>query len=125
MTTMNDSSRAELQQGPASIREGYGGGEEMPLMGYAVLAALFNAALIGFFQGLRRSGKELPERIAPGDLLLLGVATHKLSRLITKDWVTSPLRAPFTSYSGSAGAGEVAESSRGSGLRRATGDLFT
>ena len=55
----------------------------------------------------------------------MGVATHKLTRLITKDWVTAPLRAPFTEYKESAGGGEVIEKSRGEGLQRAIGDLVT
>ncbi len=46
----------------------------------------------------------MPERIGPGDILLLGVATHKLGRLLAKDWVTSFLRAPFTTFKGG-GAG--------------------
>jgi hypothetical protein len=41
----------------------------------------------------RNSKDELPEKINFADLLLLGVATHKLSRIIAKDRVTSPLRA--------------------------------
>jgi hypothetical protein len=34
------------------------------------------------------------ERIDAGDLLLIGTASHKFSRLLAKDKVTSPLRAP-------------------------------
>src|SRR3954453_15400162 len=78
---------------------GYGGGEEMPLGGYALLMGLYNAAVAGVLVAAHRAGR-LPERIPTRDLLLLGVATHKLSRLITRDWVTSPLRAPFTQYEG-------------------------
>jgi hypothetical protein len=58
-----------------------------------------------------------------GDIALFGVATHKLTRILTRDWVTIPFRAPFTHYEGSDGAGEVREISRGHGLRRAIGDL--
>jgi hypothetical protein len=60
--------------------------------------------------------------------VLLGITTHKLTRIITKDWVTSPLRAPFTQYirsDGSDGGGEQTEKSRGSGMQRAFGDLIT
>ncbi len=59
------------------------------------------------------------------DIVLLGLATHKLTRLMTKDAVTSVWRSPFTSYQGPSGAGEVQESSRGRGLRRAIGDLLS
>lgn len=57
-------------------------------------------------------------------MLIIGIATHKLSRLIAKDRVTSFLRAPFTRYQGPAGQGEVDEEPRGTGLRRATGELL-
>ncbi len=59
------------------------------------------------------------------DLLLLGIATHKLSRIATKDLVTSPFRAPFVKFKKSAGAGEVEEEARGDGIQEAVGDLIT
>lgn len=102
---------------------GYGGEEEMPLGGYAVLLAawfsLYGAA------GARLARRRALPRLGLFDLALAGAATHKLTRIATKDWVTAPLRAPFTTYHGSAGRGEVHERSRGSGLRRAIGDLLT
>ena len=55
---------------------------------------------------------------------MAGVATHKLSRLVTKDKVTGVLRAPFTRYEGSAGPAEIEESPRGLGLRYAIGELL-
>jgi hypothetical protein len=51
-------------------------------------------------------------------------ATHKVSRLIAKDRVTSTVRAPFTRFEGDAGPGEVSEAARGRGLRRAVGELL-
>jgi hypothetical protein len=103
---------------------GYGGGGEMPIGGYAVLMAAYGAAFGGLLAAAAR-GRRLPSDVATRDLVILGVATHKLSRIVTKDWVTSPVRAPFTEYRESLGSGEVAESSRGRGLRRAIGDLLT
>ncbi len=97
--------------------------EDRPLGSYALLVAVFNSLLIGFLYALRRSRRDLPERIALGDVLLLGAATHKLSRLVTKNKPTSALRAPFTEYEGPAGHGEVDEKPRGQGLRRAVGEL--
>jgi hypothetical protein len=68
----------------------------------------------------------LPERIGAGDTVLLCLGTHKASRLLTKDAVTSPLRAPFTRYQEPAGAGEVNEEVRDDGMvRHAVGELFT
>src|SRR5919198_4954718 len=106
---------------------GYGANKDlMPLGGYAALMGGYNLALAGFliWAGGRRR-RLIPERFRAGDLLLLGVATHKLTRLIGKDFVTSPLRAPFVEFKGSSIAGEVTEKSRGRGLRRAIGDLLT
>lgn len=57
--------------------------------------------------------------------MLSAVATHKLSRLITKDPVTSPLRAPFTRYQGQSGPAELQEEVRGTGARKAVGELIT
>jgi len=95
-----------------------------PLLAYAgtmaVFGGLFSAALVA----VRRSGRELPERIDMRDLAAIGVASHKLSRLIAKDKVTTPLRAPFTEYQGDGGPAEVEERSRGRGARKAVGELL-
>jgi uncharacterized protein DUF1360 len=97
---------------------------ERPLGGYAVLMALFATAAGGFSTWFRRSGRDLPERMSAGDLALVTVATHKASRLISKDRVASAVRAPFTRYQHDDGAGEVSEAARGHGLRRAVGELL-
>ena len=43
------------------------------------------------------------------DLVVGGLATHKFARLVAKDGVTTPLRAPFTEFEGEIGSAEVAE----------------
>jgi hypothetical protein len=98
--------------------------EERPLAAYSALTAVFGTSMVSSLVLLRASGRELPERPRAGDLLLLGVATHKLSRLVTKDRVTSFIRAPFTRYQEPAGHGEVEEQPRGHGLRLALGELL-
>jgi hypothetical protein len=65
----------------------------------------------------------LPARITLADTALLGVATHKASRLLTKDSVTAALRAPFTRFDEETGMGEVNESVRGQGIQHAAGEL--
>jgi hypothetical protein len=72
----------------------------------------------------RRSGHELPQRIDGRDLVLAGVATHKLSRLIAKDKITAFARAPFTEFQEQGGPAEVEERARGGGLRRTVGELL-
>ncbi len=95
----------------------------MPLAGYATLLGAW-VGLFGTFGYRLARRRELP-RLRGRDLALLGVATHKITRIATRDWVTAPLRASFTTYGGSLGSGEVREKSRGRGLRRAVGDLLT
>jgi hypothetical protein len=97
---------------------------ERPLGGYAVLTGAFLSACGAFAAWLARSGRELPERMPASDLALLAVATHKGSRLLAKDRVTSAVRAPFTDYQEDGGPSEVEERARGTGLRRAVGELL-
>jgi Protein of unknown function (DUF1360) len=103
---------------------GHSPGRDRPLGSYATLCAGFLGVSAGFGAWLHRSGRDLPDRPAPADVALVTVATHKLSRLIAKDRVTSFARAPFTRYEDDTGAGEVSEAARGRGLRRAIGELL-
>lgn len=89
-----------------------------------ILTGAYGAAFSGSLVALRAGRRELPQRITAGDVLLIGVATHKLSRLISKDKVTSFLRAPFTRFQESSGHGEVEEEPCGHGLRFAVGELL-
>jgi hypothetical protein len=104
--------------------QGHSPQQERPLGGYAVLIGFFGAVAGGFAAWFRASGRELPERMEARDLALVTVATHKASRLLAKDRVTSTVRAPFTRYEGEAGPSEVSEAARGRGLRRAIGELI-
>lgn len=96
-----------------------------PLAAYGELVGLYNLAFVVFVAATKASGRPLPERLALGDVLLVGVATFKLSRLLARDVVTSPLRAPFTTYEGMAGEGEVNGKPRGEGMQRALGELLS
>jgi hypothetical protein len=98
--------------------------EPRPLGSYAALVAAFNLVVAATIAGAARRGR-LPERVRAGDIALLGIATHKLSRLIAKDAVTAPLRAPFTHYERGAGMNEVEESPRGTGPQRALAELLS
>ena len=102
----------------------YAGTTPRPLGGYATLLSGYVAGVAGLGWAIRRHGS-LPENIPAGDLALLTVATHKLSRLLTKDTVTAVVRAPFTRFEESIGEGEVQEEVRGTGVRHATGELLT
>ena len=94
-----------------------------PFASYAAFAVLFNASFAGALVAANKSGRELPEGVSAGDVVLFGTATHKLSRLVAKDKVAAFARAPFTEFQGKGGPAEVEEKPRGKGLRRAVGEL--
>jgi Protein of unknown function (DUF1360) len=74
---------------------------------------------------VKGTGRALPERVDAKDLVLLGVATHKLSLIGARDAVTSPLRAPFTELQEKESPKSLDEKPRGKGLRRSVGELLT
>jgi Protein of unknown function (DUF1360) len=94
-----------------------------PLGGYAVLTLAFNTSVAAFALAHARSRRSLPERIPARDIALLGLGTFKLSRLVSKDKVTSFLRSPFT-RSQRRGPDEVAEEPTGNGVKYAVGELL-
>ncbi|MEU8262383.1 DUF1360 domain-containing protein [Micromonospora sp. NPDC048999] len=116
-----------LKQRVARLRQAYAPHEHRPLEGYLKAMGTYvtvTASLVGL---VKATGRPVPERPAPGDVVLLGVATHKLSRLLAKDAITSPLRAPFTRYDRPIGSGEVMEQVRdeGSPTRHTLGELLS
>jgi Protein of unknown function (DUF1360) len=90
-------------------------GEERPLPEYAALTAAFGAVLGGFLVVARR---RLPERIAFGDVVRIGLASYKIGRLVAKDEVTSWVRAPVTRDA-------EATEPKPQGVERALGELVT
>src|SRR6266542_2729976 len=66
--------------------------------GYLLVMGVYGGVVGSLTALARLLGRRPPERISPGDVVLLSVATHKLSRLLAKDAVTTPLRAPFTRF---------------------------
>lgn len=118
---------AASQWGAAARRQKaeYEGDEDRPLGSFVALMGAYAGTVAGLAALVKRSGGQLPERVGWGDLVLTTVATHKLSRLLAKDPVTSPLRAPFTRFAGTSGEAELAEEVRGTGPRKAIGELVT
>jgi hypothetical protein len=115
-----------VAQAAKTEADAYRNGEQRPLGGYVVVMAVFGAILSGATGLAFATGRRLPEGIGPWDLLLIAAGTHKLSRTLTKDAVTSPLRAPFTRYQDSGGPAEVMEEVRHrDGLRHSIGELIT
>jgi hypothetical protein len=103
----------------------YSGDEERPLGGYVGPMAAYSAVVGTLAAVTRLTRHELPDDLAVKDIVLSAVATHKLSRLVTKDPVTSPLRAPFTEFQGTQAPSELSEEVRGQGAQKAIGELLT
>jgi hypothetical protein len=78
--------------------------DHRPIGGYALLTGVFGALFTSGVLVAARSDRGLPERLGTQDLIVGGLATHKLSRLITKDKVTGFARAPFTRFQEKVGA---------------------
>jgi hypothetical protein len=98
--------------------------DEQLLAEFASLLAFYMAS-VAVLTGMAVERNRLPRRFSLLDLALLGIATHKLSRIVAKDRITGILRAPFVSYVRSAGAGEVEEEPRGRGIQRGIGHLVS
>ncbi len=124
-TTAPEQLAEKAAEKASQIKREYAHGEDKPLGAHLALIVLYNALVAAFLAARVRSGKGFPKRMAPGDLVLAAVATHKLSRVITKDRVTTPLRAPFTEFEGEGGPGEVEEKPKQvGGMRQAIGELL-
>lgn len=109
------------------LRRAYAPHEHRPLDGYVVAMGAFGALAASLAAAAKVTGREVPERPSAQDVVLISIATHKLSRLLAKDSVTSPLRAPFVRYAEPGGAAEVNEEVRdqGSSIRHSVGELVT
>lgn len=111
--------------GIPDLATGYAPPEKRPpFLPYLSFMGVFGTLVIAALAVAKRQRRELPERIPAGQLLLIGTASHKVSRVLSKDKVTSPLRAPFTELEGKGGPAEFEERSRGTGARKAIGELL-
>lgn len=119
MASASTSERSETQD---SLVAGYDE-QSHPLGEYGLLIATFGTL---FSVGMAAASKRgrLPERVRASDVVLCGLATQKLSRLVAKDRVTSAVRAPFTRRQGEGGPAEVEDAPRGGGIRHAIGELL-
>jgi hypothetical protein len=103
----------------------YSAGDERPLRGYLAAMAAFGAYTAAWATAVRIRGRSLPDRPDPWDVVLTSVATFRLSRLLSKASVTSPLRAPFTTYVGPQGTAELHEEAQSEDGRETVGELVT
>jgi hypothetical protein len=121
MSDRIDSATERLGQTPAF--DGYSDTYQ-PMGGYMVLATVLNAGMATALITAQRRGR-LPEQIDTKDIIVLGVATHKIARLLTKDSVTSFIRAPFVRLEDKSGTNSIKEKARGRGLQRSIGELLS
>ncbi|GBE66457.1 hypothetical protein MFM001_29190 [Mycobacterium sp. MFM001] len=106
--------------------EAYRGDNPRPLGGYLVVLFVYGTVIAVTAIIASLTGRKLPERWLTQDLLTVTLGSHKLSRTLTKDAVTSPLRAPFAHYAGTGGPAEVQEETRqDSQMRHSLGELLT
>jgi hypothetical protein len=103
----------------------YRNGHDRPLGGYLQLLGFYLGGTATAAVAGKALGRPMPERLSVWDVAQLAITTHKLSRIIAKDPVTSPFRAPFTRYEGLSAAGELSEEVRGHGLSHSVGELLT
>lgn len=86
---------------------------------YTAISGLF-VAILGVFSLTRRKGKD----VRPFDLALLGLSSYRMGRLVAYDLAMEAVRAPFTqTVPDPTGAGDTVQP-KGTGWRRAIGDLM-
>ncbi|MEV5144830.1 DUF1360 domain-containing protein [Streptomyces sp. NPDC052727] len=103
----------------------YAAGHDRPLGGYLAAMAGFATYTTAWATAVRLLGRPLPDRPEPWDVVLTSVATFRLSRLLTKASVTSPLRAPFTRYVAPQGPAELHEEAQPEDGKHTVGELAT
>ncbi|MFI9152289.1 DUF1360 domain-containing protein [Streptomyces sp. NPDC053367] len=124
-TTPDQSGGGRLRDLARRTQQRYSAGHDRPLGGYTAALAGFAAYTTAWATAVRMRGRPLPDRPEPWDVLLTSVATFRLSRLLSKASVTSPLRAPFTRYVGPQGPAELHEEARRDDGKDTVGELVT
>lgn len=94
-----------------------------PLGSYAVLTGAFLGGF-GAILAIAEARDRVPRQVELVDIALVGIASHKLARLVSKDEVTSFVRAPFVEVRADEND-DIEEEPAGRGPRRAIGELLT
>jgi hypothetical protein len=85
---------------------------------YAALNAVFGALLAGVIVAARERGRE-SEPLTSRDLMVTGVATFALAKVIARERIATWVREPFVEEEEDGGK------PRGKGIRHAMGELLT
>ncbi|NLG73771.1 MAG: DUF1360 domain-containing protein [Chloroflexi bacterium] len=90
------------------------------------LIGVFISIFTAFANRMSRPGRREMKTIGPFDLVLLGLATLRLGRLVSYDLIAEPLRRPFTrTVPDETGAGDTVAPRDESGLKRSLGQLIS
>jgi hypothetical protein len=92
---------------------------------YGLLLTAYGAMSSVLVIVVRQLGPPRAPRPGLSDAVLMGLGTFKLSRLVTKDKVLQPLRAPFVESAKPGRGSEINSQPAGTGLRRALGEVLT
>lgn len=121
-----DESRMDRVRGAVRrVRAAYAPPEEHRLGGHFAAVVAFGAYTAAWGVVAARHKTKAPDSREPWDVLLTATAVFRLSRLLSKGTVTSPLRAPFTRFESATGPAEVSESPRGRAVKSTVGELIT
>jgi hypothetical protein len=97
--------------------------EPDPTRGHLILLGVYMSVVAAAGVLLRdRRRLAVPK---PQDIVLLGIGTFKLSRIITRERVTQAIREPFAEVKEAGTGSEIIPAPRGKGLRRAIGELLS
>jgi hypothetical protein len=92
---------------------------------YAMAMGAYLLLTVGAAAEMRRRRIRLPD-ISARDVILTAFATQRVSRVLARDPITSPLRAPFTDFVGVSGPAQLEERAvDDSRLRHTIGELIT
>lgn len=123
---MGDSNgNGDLKETLSQEAEAYRDGSDQPLGGYVATVSVYSTLVAAGLVAVKLSGRRPTGTVSPWDLALMGLSTHKLSRMVAKDPITSPLRAFFTRFQGVSAPSELKEEVRGEGGRKAVGELIS
>ncbi len=100
-----------------------GPGMKKPYPAYAVITSVYLGLYGGFLVLAQSKGRRLSQRLSMLDLVTLGLATFRLSRLAAWDEVTSFLRLPLVRHGREDKVEGEEQEPRGQGLVKALGEL--
>lgn len=93
---------------------------DAPSLAYFALMGCWTAGMLG----LARAGEHQLKEFSLGQGVSYALATHGVARILSTETITLPLRSPFVDREFTEDGG-CSETPRGTGLRKAIGELVT